>query len=109
MFSTSTKATIQFIVRDTGIGIPKEKHKEIFESFTQADLNTTRKYGGTGLGLAIIKKLIAMFNSELFLESHEGKGSMFYFTLELKINENRKLFINEERRVRYKCLGVYGC
>lgn len=97
VFSTSTKATIQFIVRDTGIGIPKEKHKEIFESFTQADVNTTRKYGGTGLGLAIIKKLIAMFNSELFLESHEGKGSMFYFTIELKINENRKLFINEEK------------
>lgn len=97
VFSTSTKATVQFIVRDTGIGIPKEKHKEIFESFTQADINTTRKYGGTGLGLAIIKKLIAMFNSELFLESEEGKGSMFYFTLELKINENRKLFINEEK------------
>lgn len=97
LFSSSTKATIQYIVRDTGIGIPKEKHKEIFDSFTQADINTTRKYGGTGLGLAIIKKLISMFNSELFLESEEGKGSMFYFTVELKINENRKMYINEEK------------
>jgi PAS domain S-box-containing protein len=97
LFSSSTKATIQFIVRDSGIGIPKDKHKEIFDFFTQADINTTRKYGGTGLGLAIIKKLIAMFNSELVLESEEGKGSMFYFTLELKINENRKSFINEEK------------
>lgn len=95
--ASSTKATIQFVVADTGIGIPKEKHREIFESFTQADVNTTRKYGGTGLGLAIIKKLIAMFNSELTLESEEGKGSMFYFTLELRRNENRKLFINEDK------------
>ena len=84
-------------MRDTGIGIPKDKHKEIFDSFTQADVNTTRKYGGTGLGLAIIKKLITMFNSELILESEEGKGSMFHFTLELRINENRKLFINEDK------------
>jgi CheY-like chemotaxis protein len=97
LVSSSTKATVQFIVKDTGIGIPKEKHREIFESFTQADVNTTRKYGGTGLGLAIIKKLIAMFNSELILESEEGKGSIFYFTLELKVNEDRKLFINEEK------------
>ena len=97
LFASSTKATIQFIVRDSGIGIPKAKHKEIFDSFTQADVDTTRKYGGTGLGLAIIKKLIAMFNSELVLESEEGKGSMFYFTLELRINEDRKTFINEEK------------
>ena len=97
LVSSSTKATIQFIVKDSGIGIPKEKHREIFDSFTQADVNTTRKYGGTGLGLAIIKKLIAMFNSELILESEEGKGSLFHFTLELKINENRKLFINEDK------------
>ena len=97
LFSSSTKSTIQFIVRDTGIGIPKDKHKEIFDSFTQADVNTTRKYGGTGLGLAIIKKLITMFNSDLILESEEGKGSMFHFTLELRINENRKLFINEDK------------
>lgn len=97
LFSSSTKATMQFIVTDTGIGIPKGKHKEIFDSFTQADINTTRKYGGTGLGLAIIKKLIALFNTELILESEEGKGSMFHFTLELKINENRKSFINEDK------------
>lgn len=97
LYSSSTKATIQFTIKDTGIGIPKNKHKEIFESFTQADINTTRKYGGTGLGLAIIKKLISMFNTELILESDEGKGSMFQFTLEIKINENRKLFINEDK------------
>jgi PAS domain S-box-containing protein len=95
LFSSSTKATIQFIVMDTGIGIPKNKHKEIFDSFTQADLNTTRKYGGTGLGLAITKRIVNMFNSDLLLESEEGEGSAFHFTVELKINENRKHYINE--------------
>jgi signal transduction histidine kinase len=95
LFASSTKASIQFIVRDTGIGISKNKHKEIFESFTQADLDTTRKYGGTGLGLAITRKLVAKFNSDLFLESEEGKGSTFHFTMELKINENRRLYISE--------------
>lgn len=96
LFSSSTKSTIQFIVMDTGIGIPRNKHKEIFESFTQADVNTTRKYGGTGLGLTITKRIVNMFNSDLLLESEEGKGSAFHFTVELKICENRKHYINED-------------
>jgi len=97
ILASSTKATLQFIVRDTGIGIPSNKHKEIFYSFTQADLNTTRKYGGTGLGLSITKQLVNKFNSELMLESEEGKGSTFHFTIELPISENRKMYINEGR------------
>src|SRR5215831_13719276 len=96
LFASSNKATLQFIVMDSGIGIPKNKHKEIFDSFTQADPNTTRKYGGTGLGLAITKKIVNKFNSDLLLESEEGKGSAFHFTMELKINENRKTYINED-------------
>jgi PAS domain S-box-containing protein len=96
LFSSSAKSTIQFIVMDTGIGIPRNKHKEIFDSFTQADINTTRKYGGTGLGLAITKRIVNMFNSDLLLESEEGKGSAFHFTVELKICENRKRYINED-------------
>jgi PAS domain S-box-containing protein len=95
LFASSTKASIQFIVRDTGIGISKNKHKEIFDSFTQADLDTTRKYGGTGLGLSITRKLVTKFNSDLYLESEEGRGSTFHFTMELKINENRRLYISE--------------
>ncbi|WP_276480234.1 hybrid sensor histidine kinase/response regulator [Paraflavitalea pollutisoli] len=96
LFASSTKATIQFIVMDTGIGIPRNKHREIFDTFTQADVNTTRKYGGTGLGLAITKKIVNMFNSDLLLESEEGKGSAFHFTVELKINESRQRYIHEE-------------
>jgi len=97
IFASSTRATLQFIVRDTGIGIPPQKHKEIFESFTQADINTTRKYGGTGLGLSITKKLVNKFHSELKLQSEEGKGSTFHFTVEFPINENRKMYINEDK------------
>lgn len=95
--STSKKSTVQFMVQDTGIGIPAHKQQEVFDSFTQADTNTTRKYGGTGLGLAISKKLVSLFSGELMLKSEEGKGSTFYFTLELEINENAKMYINDER------------
>lgn len=96
LYSTSEKATVQFIVKDTGIGIPEMKHREIFRSFTQADIDTTRKYGGTGLGLTISKRLINMFNSELMLKSQEGVGSEFFFTVVLKINQESRLYIEED-------------
>ncbi|MBO9571232.1 MAG: response regulator [Chitinophagaceae bacterium] len=96
LYSTSEKATVQFVVRDTGIGIPENKHREIFRSFTQADIDTTRKFGGTGLGLTISKRLINMFNSELMLKSQEGRGSEFFFTIELKINQDSKLYVHED-------------
>jgi signal transduction histidine kinase/CheY-like chemotaxis protein len=95
--STSKKSLIQFMVQDTGIGIPAHKQQEVFDSFTQADTDTTRKYGGTGLGLAISKKLVSLFSGDLLLQSEEGKGSTFYFTLELEINENAKMYINDEK------------
>jgi len=74
-------------VIDTGIGIEKEKHVKIFESFTQANKNTTRKYGGTGLGLAICKKLLTLMNSELKLSSKIGVGSTFSFSLDLGVSD----------------------
>jgi CheY-like chemotaxis protein len=71
---------LHFQVRDTGIGIPKEKHALIFQSFSQADTSTTRKYGGTGLGLTISARLIEMMGGRVWVESESGHGSTFHFT-----------------------------
>jgi PAS domain S-box-containing protein len=79
--SQDTQVAIEFTVADTGIGIPEDKLSYVFESFTQAKSDTSRKYGGTGLGLAITKKLLKLFKSEIQLKSVEGQGTTFTFSI----------------------------
>jgi signal transduction histidine kinase len=68
-------------VRDTGIGIPQERLEEIFEPFHQLDGSPTRRFGGTGLGLALVKMILAAHGAQLQVESSEGEGTLFRFSL----------------------------
>lgn len=79
-----------FAVKDTGIGIPEDKQQTIFESFSQADTSTTRRFGGTGLGLTISKNLVNMMNGEIWVKSRLNEGSTFFFTIRLKKSSKSK-------------------
>jgi len=72
---------LQFVIADSGIGIPADKHQQIFESYTQASDDTTRRFGGTGLGLSIVKRLIELQGGEVWVESKPEEGSKFFFNL----------------------------
>jgi CheY-like chemotaxis protein len=89
--------TLQFSVSDTGIGINPQQLKKLFQSFEQAESDTTRKYGGTGLGLAISKSIVEMMGGTIWAESESGKGSVFSFTIQAqrgKEKEHRALSSN---------------
>ena len=84
---------LQFTVSDTGIGIPPEKQKSIFEPFAQADASTTRKYGGTGLGLTISTRLVEMMGGKIWVESKPGRGTHFHFTARLGVADAQTIKI----------------
>lgn len=78
---------LHFIVKDTGVGIPEDKREKIFEPFSQADSSTTRKFGGTGMGLTICSRLVTTMGGAIWMESQQGQGSTFHFTLRLTLQD----------------------
>jgi signal transduction histidine kinase/CheY-like chemotaxis protein len=89
-------------VKDSGIGVAKDKQKHIFKAFSQAESSTTRKYGGTGLGLSISSRLISMLGGKLQLESEEGKGSTFSFAIDVEIGKYKKV----EKNISLELLNI---
>ncbi|EFL52151.1 multi-sensor hybrid histidine kinase [Solidesulfovibrio fructosivorans JJ]] len=100
------KETILVTVSDTGIGIPKDKQESVFESFSQADTSTTRKFGGTGLGLAISKKLIELMDGGIRIESNEGAGTTFLLTVRLKHTNEPPAYDPSDTHVANMLSGV---
>ncbi|MGN7611805.1 response regulator [Magnetococcales bacterium HHB-1] len=92
----SSSGLYQFTVSDTGIGIPPDKQKSIFQAFTQADASMTRKHGGTGLGLTICQRLVELMNGTIKVKSKEGLGSSFQFEVPLEIAEISTTISEEE-------------
>ena len=98
--TTSNTISLNFSIEDTGIGIPEEKIKDLFKSFSQVDSSTTRKHGGTGLGLSISKKLVTMMGGEIKVKSELGKGSSFSFTLKLKLGKQSESLLNTQLKIK---------
>jgi len=92
------EALLKFSVHDTGIGITSDEINKLFKNFSQIDSSRTKKYGGAGLGLAISKQLVELMGGKIWVESEKGKGTTFYFTLKLKIEE--KPFTKVKKQVK---------
>jgi two-component system, sensor histidine kinase and response regulator len=80
------RVKLEFSIRDTGLGMTDEQVANLFQAFNQADSSTTRKFGGTGLGLSISKRLVAMMDGQIWVDSEPGRGTVFYFTASFKRN-----------------------
>ncbi|MDF1518156.1 MAG: ATP-binding protein [Lutibacter sp.] len=89
--SATSKTELMFFVKDTGIGIPKDRQKAIFENFTQADVSDKMAQQGNGLGLSITKAYVTLLGGNIWAESAEGKGAKFYFSLPYRIDLEEKL------------------
>jgi PAS domain S-box-containing protein len=95
------EVSLLFVVADTGIGIPPEKIKELFQPFSQVDGSHSRKYGGTGLGLVICKQFVSMMGGDIGVESEMGKGSKFYFSIKLMRGTEKEVAPSEPKK-QYK-------
>ena len=103
---SADQTTLRFEVRDTGVGIPADKHEHIFESFTQVDASTTRRYGGTGLGLSICARIATMMGGRIWVESEEGQGSTFSFTAQFPLQTHTDIPATETPRDAMRGLRV---
>ncbi|SDN05338.1 PAS domain S-box-containing protein [Daejeonella rubra] len=101
LFEENKKSVkVRFEIRDTGIGIAPDKIDYIFQSYAQADTDTTRKYGGTGLGLAITKSLLELHNSQILVESELGKGSVFSFIIEFNRSVQSNMQVENKTQIQ---------
>lgn len=105
VMQTKKRVSIKFAVEDSGIGIPKDKLKTIFDSFSQASTSTTREYGGTGLGLSITKRILDMQNTKINVFSVVGQGSRFYFTQTFTISDNQEKVTEKASEVHNQLIG----
>ncbi|TFV97525.1 PAS domain S-box protein [Algoriphagus kandeliae] len=102
------RTRIQFRFEDTGIGIPKDKAERIFDAFTQASSDTTRKYGGTGLGLAIVKRLVELFGGEIHYYPNPSGGSIFEFEVPFEVYQKQLEVAQETTHVASRSLEGYA-
>jgi CheY-like chemotaxis protein len=102
----ASKSTLEFTISDTGIGIAQEKHSSIFNAFSQANDDTTRKFGGTGLGLSIVKQLVEIQGGRINIKSDEGKGASFIVELEFEIGKETDLLTENKANEAYDFSGL---